>query len=270
MALVSLERQAACLRGLGRYAEAVRLLREAVGLFGFAPTFSGRCEVLVMLGDSLEMVEDVEASITEGWAQLAAVAECTACSQLALWDTPAARLGRIAHTSGDLVAAMANWTQAAAVLGGCTSDRLKTARAEALCLGGLSALERGVVGEHAEAVAAAGEIFSSALAIVAMLADDSGDSVASLLKFSSAGATAASIPCSTTWPHTGPSAKHSDVIAVLRGVWLWRCTPNNDGRETALAQFEPVALPVQRWSSASATAARLYRQLSNSPDHPLR
>ena len=53
--LVSLERQAACLRKLGRHHDAAALLREAGGLFPLAPGFSGRCEVLVMLGDSLEV-----------------------------------------------------------------------------------------------------------------------------------------------------------------------------------------------------------------------
>jgi hypothetical protein len=53
--LVSLERQAACLRKLERHTDAATLLREARGLFALAPGFTGRCEVLVMLGDSLEV-----------------------------------------------------------------------------------------------------------------------------------------------------------------------------------------------------------------------
>jgi len=258
--LVSLERQAVCLRALGRHPDAVAALTEATALFGFAPEFSGRCDVVAMLGDSLEKVGDLSAAVSNGWRRLGAMAECTACSRLGLWETAAARLARLAHAAGELAAAEGNWSDAVDTLAGCQSDSVNAARAAALCLGGLSALERAVSAADTQAPAAASAHYASALAAAAVLSDDAG--ATELLQLATAGAAAAAAPCTTSWPLPRGSTTTAHT-RVLRAVWAWRCEHN---RADALARLAAVVADEQRPGGLAdvvvrASAQRLHATL---------
>lgn len=255
-ALVSLERQGACLRGLDQHEDAVKLLREAVGLFSFVPTFSGRCEVVVMLGDSLERMDRPADAITEGWTRLASIDECAACSRLSLWEASESRLGRLAHLAGNLDEAARNWTQAASVLGGCAAERLKADRAEALCLGGLSSLEKAVSGTSTGNPTDAAEMFGSALVLAAMLSDAAFSDGTDVLTVASAGATAAAQPCVAHWPAQPGLNSRKGAGPVLFALWALRCGTASD-QLTALEQLIVVEQSKADLEVARASAARL-------------